>query len=71
MPKSKIARFIQQQEKLRGKWTLHREQQGTSKKWKHEGKDPDVEETLNQWFSAITGIGVLVSGPVLKSKPES
>jgi hypothetical protein len=25
------------------------------KKWKCEGKNPDVEEALNQWFSIVTG----------------
>jgi hypothetical protein len=25
------------------------------KKWKHEGKDPDVEEALIQWFPIVIG----------------
>jgi hypothetical protein len=33
-------------------------QQGTSQKHKREGKDPDVEETLSQWFSVVTGRSV-------------
>jgi hypothetical protein len=38
---------------------------------KTEGKDPDVEEALlNQLFSIVTGQGVCVSGPMLKSKSE-
>jgi hypothetical protein len=61
---------IQQQEKLRDEWTLCEGQQGISQKWKHEGKDLDVEEALNQWFSIVTGRGVRVSGPMLKSKSD-
>jgi hypothetical protein len=37
-PKSTIAHVIQQQEKLWDEWTLRHGQQGTSKKWKREGK---------------------------------
>jgi hypothetical protein len=55
VPKSTIARVIQQHEKLRDEWALRHRQQVTSRKWKHEGKGPDVEEALNQWFSVITG----------------
>jgi hypothetical protein len=69
VPKSTIAHVIQQQEKLRDEWTCHG-QQGTPQKWKHKGKDPDVEEALNQWFSIVTGRGVCVSGPMFKSKSE-
>jgi hypothetical protein len=42
-------------------------QQGTSQKRKHEGKDPDAEGVLSQWFSILCGQGVYVSGPVFKS----
>jgi hypothetical protein len=67
VPKSSIARLILQQDKLREEWT-HDGKQGTSQKWKREGKDPDVEDTLNQWFSIITGRGVRVSGSMLKKE---
>jgi hypothetical protein len=40
------------------------------KKQKHIGKDPDVEDTLSQWFSIVTGRGIHISGPMLKSKSE-
>lgn len=30
------------------------------KKWKCEGKDSDVEESLTQWFPVVTGQGVSV-----------
>jgi hypothetical protein len=34
----------------------------------HEGKESGAEENLNRWFSVITGRGVYVSGPKLRSK---
>ena len=43
---------------------------GNIPKRKREGKDPDVEDALNQWFSIITGRGVRVRGPMLKKKSE-
>jgi hypothetical protein len=70
VPKPTFARVIQQQEKLRDEWTLHHRQQGTSQKQKHEGKDPDVEEALNQWFCIVTGQGIRLSGRVLESSSE-
>jgi hypothetical protein len=70
MPNSTVARIIQQQEKLRNEWTLCHGQQGTTPRRELEGKVPDVEEALNQWFSIVTGQGVCVSGPVLRSKSE-
>jgi hypothetical protein len=70
MLKSTVARIIQQREKLQDEWRLCHEQQGTSQKQKHEGKDPDIEEAPNQWFSIITGWGVHVSDPVMKRKSE-
>jgi hypothetical protein len=54
VPKSTIARFIEQQEKRRDKWILREGQQGISQKRKREDKDPDVEEALNQWLSVVT-----------------
>lgn len=50
--------------------TLRHRQQGSYQIWKHEGKDRDVEEALNQCFPVITGQGVHVSRPVLESKSE-
>jgi hypothetical protein len=38
------------------------------KNWKHESKDPDVEEAISQWLSVVTGRGVHISCPVLKVK---
>ena len=69
VPKSTIASLIHQQDKLQEEWT-HNGKQGTSQKQKREGKDPDVEDALHQWFSIITGRGVRVSGPMLRKKSE-
>jgi hypothetical protein len=37
------------------------------KKQKREGKDPDIEEAFNQWFSIVTGRGVPVNVQILRS----
>jgi hypothetical protein len=39
-------------------------------KWKHIGKDSDVEDNLSQWFSVVSGQGICVSDLMLKSKSE-
>jgi hypothetical protein len=70
VPKSTIARVMQQEEKLRDEWTLREGQQGISQKQKRKGKEPDVEEAVNQWFSIVTGRCMRVSGSMLKSKLE-
>jgi hypothetical protein len=56
--------------KLRDEWTSRDWQQGNPPKRKREIKDRDVEEALSLWFSIVTGRGVRVSCPVLKSKTE-
>jgi hypothetical protein len=62
VPESTTACIIQHQEKLWDEWTSDYGQQGTSpKKWMHEGKDPDAEETIIQWFPVVIGWGVCVS----------
>ena len=46
------------------------EQENSHSKRKRKGKDPDIEEALDKWFSVVTRRGVSVSGPMLKSKSE-
>ena len=70
VPKTTIVRLLHQQHQLREEWALHEGKSETSQKRKREGKDPDVEEALDQWFSIVTGRGVRISGPILKSKSE-
>jgi hypothetical protein len=70
VPKSTTAHAIRQQEKLREQWTLCYRQQQNSQKLKCEGKVPDTEEALSQWFSTVTLRGIRVSGPMLNSKSE-
>ena len=69
VPKSTISRLIQQENQRRYEWAL-REGQAETPKRKCGGKDPDVEEALDQWFSIVTGRGMNISGPVLKAKSE-
>ncbi|KII66595.1 hypothetical protein RF11_03437 [Thelohanellus kitauei] len=56
-PKSTISRVLRQ------------ESQRTFK-IKREGKDPEVEEALDQWSSIVSGKGVSINGPILKAKSE-
>ena len=70
VPKSTISRLLRQENHLREELVLQEGQAGTSKR-KSEGKDPDVEEALDQWFSIVSGRGVNISGPILKAKSES
>lgn len=69
VPKSTISRLLKDEKQLHDEWMLHEEKPGTSKR-KREGKDPDVEEALDQWFSVVTQRGVNISGPILKAKAE-
>ena len=69
VPKSTILRVLRQESQLREELVLQEGQAGTSKR-KREGKDPDVEEALDQWFSIVSGRGVNINGPILKAKSE-
>ncbi|XP_035212025.1 tigger transposable element-derived protein 6-like [Stegodyphus dumicola] len=69
VPKSTISRVLRQESQLREELVLQEGQAGTSKR-KREGKDPDVEEALDQWFSIVSGRGVNINGPILKAKSE-
>ena len=60
VPKSTISRLLKEEKQLRDEWMLNEERPGTSKR-KREGKDPDVEEALDQWFSIVTQRGVSIS----------
>ncbi|VVC30453.1 Homeobox domain-like,HTH CenpB-type DNA-binding domain [Cinara cedri] len=41
-----------------------------NRKRKREGKDPEVDKAMNEWFSAVTERGVHISGPMLQQKAE-
>ena len=69
LAKTTISRLIQENE-LREEWAQCEGRRGTSQKRKREGKDPDVDEALNEWFAIVTGRAVRVSGPMLKCKAE-
>lgn len=57
VPKSTIALLLQQENQLCEEWSLHKEIPETSKR-KSDGKDPEVEEALDQWFYTVTRQGV-------------
>lgn len=71
VPKSTIARLLAQEHELRKQWDLKGgEAKSSSQKRKRDGKNPEVEEALTEWFSAVQERGVSVSGPILKNKAE-
>ncbi|KII73547.1 Tigger transposable element-derived protein 4 [Thelohanellus kitauei] len=69
VPKSTIARVLLQESQLRQESVLPEGQAETFKR-KREGKDPDVEEALDQWFSIVSAKGVNINGPTLKAKSQ-
>ncbi|XP_028677229.1 tigger transposable element-derived protein 4-like [Erpetoichthys calabaricus] len=70
LAKTTISHLLKQENELREEWAQCERRRGTSQKRKREGKDPDVDEALNEWFAIVTGRGVRVSGPMLKCKAE-
>ena len=69
-PKTIISCILLYEEKLWLEWLLRDELQGASQKRKCDGKDPLVENALNEWFSTETARGLSPSGPMLKIKAE-
>ncbi|XP_025420572.1 tigger transposable element-derived protein 4-like [Sipha flava] len=67
VPKSTVAKLLKEEVILREKFNST---QNGNQKRKREGKDPEVEEALSEWFSLITSHGVRVSGPMLKCKAK-
>ncbi|XP_035204576.1 tigger transposable element-derived protein 4-like [Stegodyphus dumicola] len=67
--KSTISCLLKQEDE-REEWAQYEGRGGTSKKRKREGKDPDVDEALNERFAIVTRRAVRVSGPMLKCKTE-
>lgn len=71
LAKTTISRLTKEENELREEWAHCGERRGTQRKRKREGKDPDVDAALNEWFGIVTGRAVRVSGPMLKSKAEN
>ncbi|KAL4091075.1 hypothetical protein QTP88_025816 [Uroleucon formosanum] len=67
VPKSTVSKLLKEEVILRE--NFNSTQTGNQKR-KREGKDPEVDEALSEWFSLITSRGVRVSGPMLKCKAE-
>ncbi|KAL4096550.1 hypothetical protein QTP88_021480 [Uroleucon formosanum] len=67
VPKSTVAKLLKEEVILLE--NFNSTQTGNQKR-KREGKDPEVDEALSEWFSLITSRGVRVSGPILKCKAE-
>ncbi|VVC38872.1 Homeobox domain-like,HTH CenpB-type DNA-binding domain,Winged helix-turn-helix DNA-binding domain [Cinara cedri] len=67
VPKSTVAKLLKEEFMLHE--NFNSTQTGNQKR-KREGKDPEVDEALSEWFSLIISRGVCVSGPLLKCKAE-
>ncbi|XP_071056808.1 tigger transposable element-derived protein 6-like [Onthophagus taurus] len=69
VPRSTISRLLQQENQLREEWSVWEGRNGISKR-KRDGKDPEVEEALDQWFSVVNKGNMNICGSVLKQKAE-
>ncbi len=67
VPKCTISRLRATEKQIREEWSCTETE---NRKRKRQGKDPQVDEILNLWFSKITECGVHVSGPMLKEKAK-
>lgn len=65
--KSIVAKLLKEEDVLRGNFNF--DQTGNQNR-KREGKDPEVDEALDEWFLLITSRVVCVSGPILKCKAK-
>ncbi|KFM63964.1 Tigger transposable element-derived protein 4, partial [Stegodyphus mimosarum] len=70
LAKTTISRLIKQENELQEEWAQSEGRKGPSKERKREGKDPDVDESLNEWVAIVTGRAMRVSGSVLKCKAK-
>ena len=68
--KTTIGRLLRQEAELRDKFREKGKGRVSLGKRKRCGKDPEVEEALEQWFAAVLVKGVRISGPILKFKAE-
>ncbi|KII67913.1 hypothetical protein RF11_09085 [Thelohanellus kitauei] len=55
--KATVSRVLRQESQVCEELVLQKGQAGTFKR-KREGKDPDVEEALDPWFSIVSGKGL-------------
>jgi hypothetical protein len=67
IPNSTVAKLLKEEVILHE--NFNSTQTGNQKR-KREGKDPEVDKALSEWFSLITSRGVRMSGPMLKCKAE-
>ena len=70
VPKTTIGRLLRQEAQLRAEFREKGKGRVSLGKRKRRGKDPEVEEALEQWFAAVLEKGVRISGAILKSKAE-
>jgi hypothetical protein len=71
VPKSTLSRLLKEEDSLRIQWDNFKRNNASGLFSRtRDGKDPDVEVALNEWFSIVRTRGVRVTGPMLKTKAE-
>ena len=72
MPKSTVTKLMKDEPVLTQQWTQEQEKKAHvgHRKRKKDGKDPEIEEALSHWFSAVLTKGIQISEPVLNNKAE-
>ena len=73
VPKSTVVKVIKNEPVLTQRWTLEqakKEHAGHGKR-KRDGQDPEVEEELSHWFSAVLAKDIRISWPVLKTRQRN
>ncbi|VVC26820.1 Homeobox domain-like,HTH CenpB-type DNA-binding domain [Cinara cedri] len=70
--KSVLSRLKNNEKAIREQWEKLNDNKSTpvNRKRKREGKDPEVDKAMNEWFSAVTERGVRISGLMLEQKAE-
>ncbi|VVC29246.1 DDE superfamily endonuclease domain,Homeobox domain-like,HTH CenpB-type DNA-binding domain [Cinara cedri] len=70
--KSVLSRLKNNEKAIREQWEKLNDNKcaPVNRKRKREGKDPEVDKAMNEWFSAITERGVCISSPMLQQKAE-
>ena len=70
VPKTTFGRLLRQEAELCTEFREKGKGRVSLRKHKECRKDPEVEEALEQWFTAVLEKGMRMSGPILKSIAE-
>ena len=70
VPKSALIKLIKEETVLTQRQTEEQAKPVGLGKRKRDGKDPEVEEALTQWFATVLAKSVRISGRILKAKAK-